>query len=57
MAIEELILDFSLIRKDKVLRVTPSDRDASVTVKFRGSKYNSFNILPGCGGLNISTSL
>jgi hypothetical protein len=57
IAIEELTLDLSLIRNDKVLRVTPSDKDASVTVKFKGSKYNSFNMLPGCGGLNIVTSL
>jgi len=33
IAIEELMLALSLIRKDKVLRVTPSDKDTSVTVK------------------------
>ncbi len=54
-AIEALIPDFPLIRKDKVFLVTPSDRAVSVTVKFKVPIYNSFNILPGCGGLNIDT--
>src|SRR6266566_1167012 len=38
---------------DSVLRLTPSDRAASVTVKFRGSRHSSLSTSPGCGGLCI----
>jgi hypothetical protein len=35
------------------VRLTPSDRAASVTVNFRGSKQSVFSTSPGCGGLCI----
>src|SRR5437016_2043416 len=38
---------------DSVLRLTPSDRAASVTVKFRGSRHSILSTSPGCGGLCI----
>src|SRR5437773_744030 len=38
---------------DSVLRLTPSDRAASVTVKFRGSRHSALSTSPGCGGLCI----
>src|SRR2546427_6665444 len=39
--------------RDSVLRLTPGDRAASVTVKFRGSRHSCLNTSPGCGGLCI----
>src|SRR5258708_6572613 len=38
---------------DSDLRLTPSDRAASVTVKFRGSRHSVLSTSPGCGGLCI----
>src|SRR5258708_40207260 len=38
---------------DNVLRLTPSDRAALVTVKFRGSRHSVLSTSPGCGGLCI----
>src|ERR1700685_3325529 len=52
-AISGLIPARLLTMPDSVLRLTPSDRAASVTVKFRGSKQSVFSTSPGCGGLCI----
>src|SRR5579859_6644980 len=38
---------------DRVLRLTPSDLAASVTVRFRGSRHSALSTSPGCGGLCI----
>src|SRR5450759_3158674 len=38
---------------DSAFRLTPSDRAASVTVKFRGSRHSCLSTSPGCGGLCI----
>ena len=35
---------------DNAFRLTPSDRAASVTVKFRGSRHSCLSTSPGCGG-------
>ncbi len=42
---------------DSVLRLTPSPRAASVTVRFSGSIQSCFSTSPGCGGLCIFISL
>src|SRR3954452_23777825 len=38
---------------DRAFRLTPSDRAASVTVTFMGSKHNFLSTSPGWGGLCI----
>src|ERR1039457_3570077 len=38
---------------DSAFRLTPRDRAASVTVKFRGSRHSCLSTSPGCGGLCI----
>src|SRR5579863_2853126 len=53
MAISGLMPARPLRTLESVFRLTPSDRAASVTVKFRGSRQRVFNTSPGCGGLCI----
>src|ERR1700730_10744236 len=38
---------------DSVLRLTPSARAVSVTVRFNGFRHNTLSTSPGCGGLCI----
>src|ERR1017187_245515 len=38
---------------DSAFRLTLSDRAASVTVNFRGSRHSCLSTSPGCGGLCI----
>jgi len=52
-AIGVLTPEWPLTSSDKALRVIPSASAASVTVKFKGFKYNSFKTSPGCAGLCI----